>query len=96
MSVNTKTIRVLLLESSEWRQIDLYRVLTQDPLIQIVAQVETGKEIFQKVAEVQPEIILMDVRLPDGCGLKACRRIVALYPDTRVLFLSSVEDDESH
>lgn len=93
MTIHTKPIRVLLGESREWQPTNLHVVLSENPRIQIVAQVETVKEIFWKLQEVRPDIILLDIWLPDGSGVTACQQIVSEYPDTRVLFFPSVGED---
>lgn len=94
MMIHNKPIRVLLGECREWQPIDLHMVFSEIPGIQVVAKVETVKEIFWKLQEIRPDIILLDIWLPDGSGLTACQQIVSEYPDTRVLFFSSVGADD--
>jgi len=49
----------------------------------------------EAVARFKPDLVLMDVRLPDGSGAEACREIRRARPDTRVLFLTSFADEEA-
>ena len=51
------------------------------------------REAIEAAGRLLPEVILMDVRLPDGDGIEACRRIKALLPETRILFLTSYADN---
>lgn len=51
------------------------------------------REAIEAAGRLLPEVILMDVRLPDGDGIEACRRIKALQPETRILFLTSCADN---
>jgi DNA-binding NarL/FixJ family response regulator len=52
-------------------------------------------EAVAEAARVSPDVIVMDVRLPDGTGIEACREIRAARPETRVLMLTSYADDEA-
>jgi DNA-binding NarL/FixJ family response regulator len=64
-----------------------------DPRIKIVGEADTMKSAIETASRLSPEVILMDVRLPDGDGIEACKRIKALLPETRVLFLTSYADN---
>ena len=87
-------IRLLVGEGSGVYRSGLRAVLSDLPQIQIVAEVGTVEEIFQKIPLVEPDLILMAVNLPDGSGIEACRQILSVYPDIRVLFLATVNDDD--
>jgi len=52
-------------------------------------------ETIASAARLHPDVIVMDVRLPDGNGIMACREIRAAHPQTRVLFLTSFPDEEA-
>ena len=62
--------------------------------IQVVAQAGTCGEALLQARRYVPDIVLMDMRLPDGSGVEACRDIRAELPDTKVVFLTSSVDDE--
>lgn len=63
--------------------------------IAVVGEAGTMKGAVVESCRLKPDVVLMDVRLPDGSGVDACRVIRDSCPATRVLFLSSYEDDEA-
>ncbi len=86
-------IRLALVDDSEVVRVGLRALLGTAPTIEIVGEagsVATGVELC---ARVRPAVALLDIRLPDGTGLDACRQILKRLPDTRVLILTSVVDD---
>jgi DNA-binding NarL/FixJ family response regulator len=62
---------------------------------QVVAEAGTVAEAIEQARRHQPEIVIMDVRLPDGSGIEACREIRAEFPATRVVMLTSYPDEEA-
>ena len=54
-----------------------------------------SRKRLRKLRAIVPDVVLMDLRLPDGSGLDACREILAARPATRVLFLTSYSDEEA-
>jgi DNA-binding NarL/FixJ family response regulator len=52
-------------------------------------------DAIQQAQKLKPDVILMDVRLPDGSGVDACREILGMLPGTRIIFLTSYADDDS-
>ncbi|MBX3148319.1 MAG: response regulator transcription factor [Gemmatimonadales bacterium] len=87
-------IRVLLVDDSEVVRVGLAAVLGQDPGIEIVGMGATSYEAVAQAQALEPDVALLDVRLPDEGGIEAGRRILELLPDTRVVFLSAFADDE--
>lgn len=89
-------IRVLIVDDSTLVRAGLRAVLASQQgarKIEVVgeaAAVAAGVEAARKLA---PDVVLMDIRLPDGSGIDACRQILARSPDQRVLILTSVVDD---
>ena len=63
--------------------------------IEIVGDAASGKEALQKLASVQPDVILMDVHMPDENGIAVTRKVKALYPNVAVLMLTMFEEDNS-
>src|SRR5581483_1467806 len=61
---------------------------------QVVGEADTMAKAETEAARLKPDVVLMDVRLPDGSGVEACRTIRAAEPATRVLFLTSFADDD--
>jgi DNA-binding NarL/FixJ family response regulator len=94
-STKTKAIRLLLVDDHEVVRIGLRSVLDNNRGITVVGEAETKAAAVRAVTRLRPDIVLMDVRLPDGSGVEACRDILAKYPATQVVFLTSFTDDES-
>jgi len=88
-------IEILLVEDHEVVRIGLRTILAQNPGFTIVAEVGTCEGARQEAIKLRPHIVLMDLRLPDGSGVDACRDILAACPDTRILFLTSYRDEDS-
>lgn len=88
-----ETIKLLLVDDHPVVREGLRRLQELMPGIQIVAEAATMQSAVASVRALQPEVVLMDVRLPDGDGIEACRRIKALSPSTHVLFLTSYADN---
>jgi two-component system, NarL family, response regulator DevR len=59
-----------------------------------VGEAGTAREAIEKVANLQPEVVVMDIRLPGASGIEACEEITRNYPDTRVIMLTSYAEDE--
>jgi len=68
-------------------------ILETQPDIEVVAEAEDGIEAIEQVATHRPDVVLMDVRMPRLDGVAATRRILAEYPDTRVLVLTTFDED---
>jgi DNA-binding NarL/FixJ family response regulator len=62
---------------------------------QVVAQAGTVAEATENARKYQPDLVVMDVRLPDGSGIEACREIRAEFPATRIIILTSYPDEEA-
>ncbi|HEX5645825.1 MAG TPA: response regulator transcription factor [Nitrospira sp.] len=94
-TTKTKQVRVLLVDDHEVVRVGLRSVLSQNHGLVVVGEAATMTEATATASTLNPDVILMDVRLPDGSGVDACREILAVSPDTRVLFLTSYADDDS-
>ena len=87
-------IRVLLVDDHPIVRDGLRRVQELEPRIQVVGEAATMGSAIEVAREVLPDVVLMDVRLPDGDGIEACRRIKGLFPSARILFLTSYADNQ--
>lgn len=91
----TSPIRILLVDDHEVVRVGLRSVLNRVPEIKVVGEAASMTEAVSQASRLRPQVIVMDVRLPDGNGVEACREIIASHPNIRVLFLTSYADDES-
>ncbi|MBA5864168.1 MAG: response regulator transcription factor [Nitrospira sp.] len=91
----TKRIRLLLVDDHEVLRIGLRTLFTEAGAFQVVGEAGTMATAVAEAARLKPEVVLMDVRLPDGSGIDACRTIRADHEGTRVLFLTSFADDDA-
>jgi len=71
----------------------LRRIQELEPRIRIIGDAATMQAAVESARRLQPDVILMDVRLPDGDGIAACRQIKSFLPEARVLFLTSYADN---
>jgi DNA-binding NarL/FixJ family response regulator len=72
----------------------LHRLLEQSPDIQVVAEAVDGSEALVRMAEHEPDVVLMDLSMPGMDGIEATRQIVARWPAARVVALTSFSDRE--
>jgi len=84
-----KSIRVLLIDDSPIIRLGLKSALEDCPDIAIVGEAGTVAAGLAAAGKLKPDVVLLDVHLPDGSGLQACRDLLKARPQTRVLILSS-------
>ncbi|MFK7160843.1 response regulator [Marinospirillum sp. MEB164] len=87
--------RVLIVDDHLLVRTGIHRILTDTDGIEVVAQAETGEEAIQLARELQPDIILMDVKMPGIGGVEATRRLHHSCPDIAVIGLTANGDHVS-
>jgi DNA-binding NarL/FixJ family response regulator len=87
--------RLLIVDDHEVVRQGLVALLDRRPSFQVVAEAGTVEEAIAAARRFEPDLVVMDVRLPDGSGVEACREIRAELPATRVVMLTSFPDDEA-
>jgi two-component system, NarL family, response regulator DevR len=95
MSPAKKPIRLLLVDDHEVVRVGLRTVLHNRQGITVVGEAGSKAAAVQAVKQLKPDIVLMDVRLPDGSGVEATRDIFAGHPATRIIFLTSYMNGDS-
>jgi DNA-binding NarL/FixJ family response regulator len=86
--MDTSSIRVLIVDDYEpWRRFERLTVLANEQL-QIVGECSDGDEAIQKLEELKPDLILLDISLPTLNGIEAARRIRQVSPNSKILFVS--------
>ena len=88
-------IRLMLVDDHEVVRLGLRALFSQTGRVEVVAEAGTVADAIERAAKHRPDLVLMDLRLPDGTGLDACRDILSANPGTRVLFLTSHSDEEA-
>jgi two-component system response regulator DevR len=90
-----KTLRLLIVDDHEVVRQGLVALLDRREGFQVVAEAGNVAEAIEQARKYEPDIVVMDVRLPDGSGIEACREIRAELPATRVVMLTSYPDEEA-
>jgi two-component system, NarL family, response regulator DevR len=91
----TDAIRILIVDDHAVVRIGLKTVLANATGFRVVGEAGTVNDAVTLAVQARPDVVLMDVRLPDGSGVEACRRIKADNPDIRVVMLTSYQDEEA-
>lgn len=88
------TIRLLLVDDHAVVRLGMRMLFESEPDMEIVAEAENARDALAAVTEFQPDVVLMDIGLPDISGIEATRRIKAQSPNTAVVALTIHEDQE--
>ena len=86
--------RVLIADDDHLMRAGLAELLTSDPTIEIVGQAASGREAVERTRRLDPDVVLMDVRMPDLDGIAATAELTRTAPATRVLILTTFEQDD--
>jgi len=91
----TEPVRVLVVDDHALVRSGLSQLLDAAPGIEVVASVASGREAIDRVAELTPDVVLMDVSMPVMDGIAATRELLRTRPATRVVMLTSYAEDET-
>jgi DNA-binding NarL/FixJ family response regulator len=89
------TIRILLVDDQSLFREGLRTLLSVQPDFEVVAEASNGEEALRLAAQHQPNVVLMDLRMPVLDGVTATRRLHSMLPDCRVIVLTTFDDDEN-
>ncbi len=87
-------VSVLIADDDHLMRAGLIELLTADPNIEIVGQASTGRQAVEEASRLLPDVVLMDVRMPDLDGIGATRELLQTSPMARVLILTTFEQDD--
>ena len=88
-------IRVFLLDDHEMIRRGISDLLEAEPDIAVVGEAGTAAEALRRIPAVQPDVAILDARLPDGSGIDVCRDIRSSTPQMRCLILTSYDDNDA-
>jgi two-component system, NarL family, response regulator DevR len=88
-------LRVVLVDDHEVVRNGIKSLLEETPDVSVVGEAGTVKDAIARVEWARPDVVIMDVRLPDGSGIEATREIRARLPKTQVLMLTTFADEEA-
>jgi DNA-binding NarL/FixJ family response regulator len=86
--------RVLIADDDALMRAGLVELLTADPELEIIGQAATGRQAIEQTRRLAPDVVLMDVRMPDLDGIAATRELAQATPGVRVLILTTFEQDD--
>ena len=89
------TTSVLIVDDHELVRLGLRTLLDRRNDVHVVGAVSTAQEAVSEAARISPDVVVMDVRFPEGSGIEACREIRDVLPGTKVLILTSHADQHA-
>jgi RNA polymerase sigma factor (sigma-70 family) len=92
--MTAEQVHVLLVDDDDLMRAGLKAVLSSDETIDVVGEASNGRTAVQRVHELRPDVVLMDVRMPDLDGISATREVVAASPEAKVVILTTFEQDD--
>ncbi|TMC10642.1 MAG: response regulator transcription factor [Chloroflexi bacterium] len=93
MTTTTTTVRTLIADDQTLFRVGLARLLEEDDRVEIVGQAGDGAEAVKLAGSLKPDVVLMDLKMPNLDGIEATRQIAAAYPGVKVLLLTTFEAD---
>jgi len=87
-------LKIVIVDDHEVVRLGLRTLLERHPDFKVVGEAANAREAVQKTQLLRPDVVIMDIRLPGGSGIDACRKIVEQVPEARVIMLTSYVEDE--
>jgi DNA-binding NarL/FixJ family response regulator len=92
--LSDERVRVLLVDDDDLMRAGLRSVLSSDETIEVVGEAGDGRVALGEVRKLRPDLVLMDIRMPDLDGIAATREVLAAEPDVKVVVLTTFEEDD--
>lgn len=89
------TIKLLVVDDHEIVREGLRALFRRTGDIEVIGEAESVATAVSEAIRLEPDVVLMDMRLPDGTGVDACREIRTVHPNVRIMFLTSYDDQEA-
>ena len=87
-------VRVLLVDDDDLMRAGLKAVLSSDTSVEVVGEAGNGRAAVERAGALRPDLVLMDVRMPDLDGIAATREVLATSPEVKVVILTTFEQDD--
>lgn len=88
-------LKILIVDDHEVVRLGLVTILRRQPGFEVVGEASGARQAIEMVDRLRPDLVIMDVRMPDVSGIEACREIRSNHPQVRVLMLTSYADDSA-
>ena len=92
--MSDEPVRVLLVDDDDLMRAGLKAVLSSDDAIEVVGEASDGRAALEQVRALSPDVVLMDVRMPDLDGISATREVLESSPEVKVMILTTFEQDD--
>src|SRR5215217_3798030 len=94
MGRSMRKTQLLLVDDHAIVRLGLMTLLNDQPEMEVVAEASTAAEAVRAVEKYQPDVVLMDIRIPGEGGIEATRQVTSRFPDSKVVMLTSFVDDD--
>jgi DNA-binding NarL/FixJ family response regulator len=90
----SERVRVVLVDDDDLMRAGLRSMLSSDDAIDVVGDAGDGREAIEEIRRLQPDVVLMDIRMPNVDGISATREVLSAFPEVKVVVLTTFEQDD--
>lgn len=91
---NSRPIRIVLVDDHQMVRVGLRTLFEAIPNLEVIGEAATAAQALEVVPNLEPDVVLLDMRLPDSSGLEVCKKLRQLCPQIRILMLTSYYNDD--